>query len=114
MRLALLLCAWWLISTGVAFADGPSGEDQMALLVDRSRVEAGLLPLARSSVLDQAAKSHAADMVQYGYMEHEGLDGSTPQSRAAEAGYSVPSGSAWLVVEVISARGDRPGDAVDW
>jgi uncharacterized protein YkwD len=91
-----------------------ANEDQMALLVDRTRVAAGLLPLARSSALNRAAANHARDMAVQGYMEHEALDGSTPASRAADEGYATPSGGPWLVVEVISARGDPPEAAVDW
>jgi uncharacterized protein YkwD len=91
-----------------------AGEDQMALILDRARVAAGLLPLARSASLDLAAGAHAQDMAALGYMEHEGMDGSTPASRAADAGYQTPRGSAWLVVEVISARGDPAEHALDW
>jgi uncharacterized protein YkwD len=91
-----------------------TAQDQMAFLVDRARVTAGLLPLARASSLDKAATAHAEDMAAQGYMEHEGLDGSTPASRAAASGYETPPGGAWLVVEVISARGDPPEDALGW
>jgi hypothetical protein len=89
-------------------------EDQLALLIDRARVAAGVLPLARAPELDRAASAHARDMAAQGYMEHEALDGSTPASRAADEGYSTPAGSAWLVVEVISAMGDPPEAAVRW
>lgn len=89
-------------------------EDQLAIMVDRARTSAGVLPLARSTELDQAAIAHANDMVLSGDMDHDAPDGSTPSSRAADAGYQVPSGSAWLVVEVISARGDQPDDALGW
>jgi hypothetical protein len=104
------------IAGNVAAAESTprTAQDDMALLVARARVEAGLLPLARDAALDRAATEHAEDMASQGYMEHEGLDGSTPTSRAAGAGYEVPAGSAWLVVEVISARGDPPQHAVDW
>jgi cysteine-rich secretory family protein len=89
-------------------------EDQLALLVDRARSNAGVLPLARAAELDHAAIAHANDMVVTGDMDHDAPDGSTPASRAADAGYRTPPGSAWLVVEVISARGDEPEDALDW
>jgi Cysteine-rich secretory protein family len=89
-------------------------QDEMALLVGRARVTAGVLPLARDAALDRAAAAHAQDMAALGYMEHEGLDGSTPWSRAREQGYETPANSAWLVVEVISARGDPPQAALDW
>jgi hypothetical protein len=89
-------------------------EDQMALLLDRTRASAGLLALARTPALDGAAVAHAQDMVARGYMDHDAPDGSTPASRAADNGYQTPPGGAWLVVEVISARGDPPDAAVNW
>jgi uncharacterized protein YkwD len=89
-------------------------EDQLAVLLGRSRVEAGLLPLARSDALDRAAVEHAQDMAARGYMEHEAPDGSTPGSRAAQEGYDTGSGGAWMVVEAISARSDAPNGALDW
>ncbi len=99
----------------VQAAESPTPlQDEMAVLVARARVAAGLLPLARDRALDKAAQAHAEDMAAQGYMEHEGLDGSTPASRAFESGYETPEGSAWIVVEVISARGDPPQDALDW
>jgi uncharacterized protein YkwD len=89
-------------------------EDQMALQLSRARVQAGLPPLARSAALDRAAVGHARDMAVQGYMEHDAPDGSTPASRAANEGYETPAGSAWLVVEVISALGDAPETALGW
>jgi hypothetical protein len=53
-------------------------------------------------------------MAAQGYMEHDAPDGSTPASRAAHEGYEAPPGTAWLVVEVISARGDAPENALGW
>jgi uncharacterized protein YkwD len=89
-------------------------EDRLALMLSRARVGAGLLPLARSPALDRAAVAHAHDMVARGYMEHEAPDGSTPATRAAQEGYETPPGSAWLVVETISAISDEPDGALDW
>jgi hypothetical protein len=121
----------WGISTAVAgvvlmaLAAWPAGataqidplrprEDRLAVQLGRARVEAGLLPLARSAALDRAARAHAQDMAARGYMEHEGPDGSTPRTRAAAEGYETPAGSAWLVVETISARGDESEAALGW
>ena len=89
-------------------------EDRLAVLVGRARLDAGLLPLARSGALDRAAVAHAQDMAARGYMEHEGLDGSTPASRAAAEGYTTPPGGAWLVVEAISAQTDQPEGPIGW
>jgi len=103
------------VVTVAAAEDAPRmAQDDMVVLIDRARVAAGLLPLARSPALSRAAEAHAHDMAAQGYMEHEGLDGSTPASRAAGEGYATPAGSAWLVVEVISARGDAPEAALGW
>jgi hypothetical protein len=86
----------------------------MALMVGRTRVSAGLLPLARSPQLDRAAVLHAQDMAARGYMDHSAPDGSSPASRAAAQGYQTPRGSAWLVVETISAISDEPDGALGW
>jgi uncharacterized protein YkwD len=87
-------------------------EDRMAMMLGRARVAAGLLPLARSPELDRAAVLHAQDMVARGYMDHDAPDGSTPESRAADQGYQTPPGSAWMVVETISAQTDEPDGAL--
>jgi uncharacterized protein YkwD len=89
-------------------------EDRLALMLGRARVAAGLLPLARSAALDRAALAHAQDMVARGYMEHDAPDGSTPGTRAADEGYETPPGSAWMVVEAISALSDQPEGALGW
>ena len=72
------------------------------------------MPIARAAALDRAAVAHANEMVTDGYMDHDAPDGSTPASRAADAGYTTPPGGPWIVVEVIAARGDQPEDALDW
>ena len=89
-------------------------EDRLALLLGRARVEAGLLPLARSPALDGAALAHAQDMAALGYMEHEAPDGSTPGSRALQQGYDTGAGATWMVLEAISAISDEPEGALGW
>lgn len=79
-------------------------EQRIVQLINQARIAQGLSPLVVTPELNAAARAHAQDMAAKGYMEHEGLDGSTPQSRAARHGYVAPSGTAWLVLEVISAR----------
>ena len=86
----------------------------MALLLGRARVEAGLLPLARSAALDRAAIAHAQDMAAQSYMEHEAPDGSTPGSRALQQGYDTGAGSTWMVLEAIAAISDEPEGALGW
>jgi hypothetical protein len=79
-------------------------EQRIVTLINQARIASGLGSLALTPELNASAKTHAQDMVAKGYMEHTAPDGSTPQSRAIKAGYAAPSNSAWLVLEVISAR----------
>jgi len=79
-------------------------EQRIVQLINQARIASGLGPLALTPELNAAARGHAQDMADKGYMEHTALDGSTPQSRAVKAGYGAPANSAWLVLEVISAR----------
>ena len=79
-------------------------EQRIVQLINQARVAQGLGPLVLTPELNAAAKAHAEDMAAKGYMEHTAPNGSTPQSRAIKAGYEAPSNSAWLVLEVISAR----------
>jgi hypothetical protein len=88
--------------------------DQLVLLINRARVGAGRLPLARSSELDAAANAHSLDMVRHDYLDHIGSDGSDPQERADQAGYDVPPQSGWIVVELISAISADPQGPVNW
>jgi hypothetical protein len=81
-----------------------SPEQRIVQLINQARVAQGLGPLALTPELNAAAKAHAEDMAARGYMEHTAPNGSTPQSRAIKHGYAAPANSAWLVLEVISAR----------
>jgi hypothetical protein len=88
-------------------------EERIVQLINQARIAQGLGPLALTPELNAAAKAHAEDMAAKGYMEHTALDGSTPQSRAIKHGYAAPARSAWLVLEVISAR-QTPEAAANW
>jgi hypothetical protein len=79
-------------------------EQRIVQLINQARIAQGLGPLALTPELNAAAKSHAEDMAAKGYMEHTAPTGTTPQSRAIKAGYEAPANTAWLVLEVISAR----------
>lgn len=52
-------------------------------LTNAERQKTGLPPLCLSSVLGQAAQSHARDMVRNNYFSHTGLDGSSPRDRVS-------------------------------
>jgi uncharacterized protein YkwD len=113
--LALALVATVLLSMPVVAAARQSAtpQERMAALVNRARIAQGLNPVAISPELTAAAEAHSRDMAASGYMEHRARDGSTPQQRAVRNGYAVPQGTAWIVVEVISAR-PTPEAAADW
>jgi Cysteine-rich secretory protein family len=88
-------------------------EQRLLQLINQARLATGLGPLVVTPELSKAATDHADDMIRYGYMEHSGRDGSSPQQRAARAGYEAPSSTTWLVLEVISAR-QTPEAAANW
>jgi uncharacterized protein YkwD len=111
--LVLLLVASVLLAsvTGAATpsqaAPGPlagSSERRMFELLNVERIAQGLTPVVWSPELAQAAALHSADMAAKGYLDHDAPDGSDPPARAARAGYLVPPGTGWLVIEAISAR----------
>ncbi len=102
------------IPLGVLAQQGGTPEQRMAMLVNQARLAQGLGPLAMSAELTFAAVAHTRDMVAKGYMEHEAPDGSTPHIRAMRHGYfEARPGSAWYVVEVISARSTAEA-ALNW
>jgi cysteine-rich secretory family protein len=117
-RLWVLLLALPLVLTSAPAGAQENGTstrlDRVVDLINRERVSDGLLPLARSTELAQAAQAHSVDMVQHNYLDHTGFDGSQPQDRADRAGYHVPPSSGWIVVEVISAISADPQGPVDW
>ncbi len=112
MARALLAMVLLLVMATPAHAEDRT--DQLGTLINRARVDRGVLPLARNAALDQAATAHSKDMVEHNYLDHTGADGSEPQQRADRAGYHVPPHSAWIVVEVISAISDEPAGPLDW
>ena len=112
MWVALAGVALCIPLTAVAQQSMPP-EQRLLQLLNQARIANGLNPLAPTPELTASASAHARDMVQNGYMEHTARDGSSPQQRAARAGYDAPSGTAWLVLEVISAR-QTPEAAANW
>ena len=79
-------------------------ERQMYDALNAERVRQGLTPVAWSSELATAAVLHSADMARRGFLDHTGSDGLDQQQRAARAGYLVPPGTGWMVIEAISGR----------
>jgi uncharacterized protein YkwD len=86
---------------------------QLQTLINDERTNAGLPALTVNAQLTEAAEAHAAEMICNDYLSHIGLDGSTPEDRVREAGFS-----ASLVLENLYALhpafGGNPQSAMDW
>jgi uncharacterized protein YkwD len=63
-------------------------------------------PLARSPMLDQAARAHAGDMARSSFLAHTGSDGSNPGERVSRTGYH------WEVVAENVASGQTSADEI--
>jgi uncharacterized protein YkwD len=81
-------------------------EQQVLALANTERARAGCGPLRLDAALREAAQAHSQDMADNDYFSHTGSDGSSPWDRAAEAGYSDPSG------ENIAAGYQTPEDVM--
>jgi uncharacterized protein YkwD len=86
---------------------------QLQTLINDERTAAGLPALTVNTQLTEAARDHAVDMLCNNYLSHIGLDGSTPEERVQEAGFT-----ASLVLENLYALapefGGNPQTAFDW
>ena len=82
--------------------------NELANLINTTRAENGLAALAINAQLTAAAQGHSIDMACFGFLGHNGSDGSTPYQRIAAAGYA-PSYSE----EIIYGNG-YPQTAFDW
>jgi uncharacterized protein YkwD len=86
---------------------------QLQTLINDERTSAGLPALTVNAQLTEAAEAHAAEMICNDYLSHIGLDGSTPEDRVREAGFT-----ASLVLENLyalhPAYGGNPQSAIDW
>lgn len=74
-----------------------SPEQQMVVIINQRRAEAGCGPVHSDDRLAQAAEAHSADMAAQGYFSHTSLDGSSPWDRARRAGYD------WATAENLAA-----------
>lgn len=83
---------------------------ELQTLINDARTDNNLAALTVNTQLATAAKNHATDMLCNNYFSHIGLDKSTPQERAARAGFT-----ASVVTENIFASPTAdPQAAFDW
>ncbi len=108
LSLALLLLNF---SQHAALQIEPAGE--FYRLISQTRLNEGLPPFSRSTLLTQAAQRHADDMAANGFIGQVGSDGSMYQQRIREANYH-----AWkdglLVNESIWAGLGSEQNALGW
>ncbi|SFH39364.1 Uncharacterized conserved protein YkwD, contains CAP (CSP/antigen 5/PR1) domain [Palleronia marisminoris] len=86
------LCATALPAAAQDAGDLDALRQRALELVNTSRSEAGLPELSLGPILNEAAQSHAVDMVERDYYAHVGPDGQTPADRFLAAG-----GSQWAL-----------------
>jgi len=100
-------------SASCSFDENADFVTQLQRLINDERTKAGLPALTVDAKLTAAAKAHATDMLCNNYLSHNGLNGSTPQSRVEAAGFK-----ASLVLEELyalhPAYGGNPQSAFDW
>lgn len=91
-----------------ALAQG-SPTDEIFRLVNQVRAEYGLPPYTFNGTLAAAAQSHANYLAANGYYSHYGADGSSPQDRAARAGYT-----GWAGENYVAGTRLTTGQGVTW
>jgi len=65
---------------------------------------AAVAPLAPDPTLAQVALAYAREMARYGYMDHTGRDGSSPQERIARGGYRWREAGENLASGIMTAE----------
>ena len=100
-------------ATTCSFDENAQFVTQLQTLINDERTGAGLPALTVNTQLATAAKNHAVDMLCNNYLSNIGLDGSTPEDRVREAGFT-----ASLVLENLyalhPAYGGNAQSAFDW
>lgn len=83
--------------------------DEIFRLVNQVRAEYGLPPYTYNQTLAAAAQGHANYLAANGYYTHYGSDGSSPQDRAARAGYG-----GWAGENYVAGTKLTPAQGVTW
>ena len=86
--------------------------EQMLILINRDREEAGLAPVSWDNLAADVALAHSADMNLYNYFSHRNLEGYGPDHRYSFAGGTdYPSENVYVFSH---SRGGGPRSAADW
>ena len=70
-------------------------------LINGERDDAGMRALRTDAKLEKAAKRHSRAMVDRGFFDHVGLNGSDPVDRIRAAGY-IPDSGSWTIGENLA------------
>ena len=72
--------------------------EQIFEATNAARAEHGLPPLTRNNILDNAARTHSADMARVSIMSHTGSDGSAPSDRVLTATMQSGTSLEWFTL----------------
>ena len=95
------------------FSENTEYVDQIFILVNNARSEAGLPGLKLNAKLTTAAKAHSIDMGCNNYMSHTGTDNSSYYDRITKQGYAYSIASENLFARPPEFKGDGQ-TAFDW
>jgi uncharacterized protein YkwD len=92
----------------VTTATTHEAELRMLALMNASRLQGGLVPLAMDSIASAAARAHSAVEARYGYVYHDGPDGTAKSRNVPACGtgwYGENTGKVWSGgVDVLHAE----------
>ena len=83
-------------------------EEEVLLLTNQAREEAGVRPLAYDPLLGRIAEIHSSDMLRQDFFSHDSPDGSTYVDRMRRAGFTINGPTA----ENIAAGSSTPESVV--
>lgn len=90
-------------------------ESAMVQAVNDLRGMQGVPMLQDCAALNVSASKHSDDMRDQGYLDDQAPDGSTPRSRACEAGYQAACGDSAAMAELVaSGIYEAEGSLAQW
>ena len=99
-------------SSAISARRRPSGigafEEEVLLLTNQAREQAGVRPLAYDPLLGRIAEAHSSDMLRQDFFSHDSLDGSSYVDRMRRAGFTISGPTA----ENIAAGSSTPEQVV--
>lgn len=103
-----------ILSIGVTVGLPAHADDTGTMLRDRvDQLRPACGPLGDDPSLRSAAQRHAVDLLRSGAVGHTGSDGSSPQVRIAQAGYSQAAPTGEIVYWGTGSLAN-PAAALDW